>query len=459
MLRYMIRARWIVSGATVLTAAAVVSACNARDELLAPQNPGIIDPSSVNSPAAATGLRIGALARLRSNTGGGETVWMYGGLLADEWKSSDTFSQRNETDQRTIQTNNANIQGAYNSLQQSRGYTRTAIDKSVQYSPDSSAAIAEMYFALGFEELSLAENFCNGIPLTYTVNGQPQYGQPLTDDSIFALSVIHFDSARTIASGTDARSVSINQAATIGKARALLNRGQFAAAAALVPSGTIATSYAYTLTYDVSTGDNGNWSLNNSQGRYTVSDSVDNLTGTIPNALPFVSSKDPRVPTIHPSSPKPFDAVTPLYLQQIWANRSDPEPLVSGIDARLYEAEAKLQTGDYAGMMTILNALRASPQTIGPLKVPAMAALATTPTTKDAAVTLFFREAAFWQFGRGERLSNLRRMIRQYGRTQDQVFPTGAFFKGGNFGTDVNLPVPDAELTNPNFKGCIDRKA
>jgi len=27
------------------------------------------------------------------------------------------------------------------------------------------------------------------------------------------------------------------------------------------------------------------------------------------------------------------------------------------------------------------------------------------------------------------------------------------------FSTDVNLPVPDAELTNPNFKGCIDRKA
>jgi hypothetical protein len=62
-------------------------------------------------------------------------------------------------------------------------------------------------------------------------------------------------------------------------------------------------------------------------------------------------------------------------------------------------------------------------------------------------------------FGRGQRLSDLRRLIRQYGRTQDQVFPTGAFHKGGNFGADVKLPVPDAELTNPNFKGCLDRKA
>lgn len=60
--------------------------------------------------------------------------------------------------------------------------------------------------------------------------------------------------------------------------------------------------------------------------------------------------------------------------------------------SHLIEAEAKLQTGDYAGMMTILNTLRTTPETIGPLKVPAMAALSTTPATKDAAVSLFFRD-------------------------------------------------------------------
>ena len=81
------------------------------------------------------------------------------------------------------------------------------------------------------------------------------------------------------------------------------------------------------------------------------------------------------------------------------------------------------------------------------------------PTTKDAALNIFFREKAFWQFGRGFRLGDLRRLVRQYGRTQDQVFPVGSFFKGGTYGTDVNLPTPDTELTNPNFHGCIDRNA
>jgi hypothetical protein len=81
------------------------------------------------------------------------------------------------------------------------------------------------------------------------------------------------------------------------------------------------------------------------------------------------------------------------------------------------------------------------------------------PADKSLATNLFFREKAFWQFSRGHRLNDLRRLIRQYGRTQDAVFPTGSFFKGTTYGIDVNLPVTDNEKTNPLFTGCIDRNA
>jgi hypothetical protein len=334
---------------------------------------------------------------------------------------------------------------------------RTAIEKSVEFSPNAKGDIAEMWFTLGFLEMSLAENFCNGIPMTNTVDGVPVYGEPLTNAAIFAIAITHFDSALALATGTDAKSVAVKSAASIGKARTLLDLGQQAAAGPLVSS--VATNFAYSLTFDQTTGDNSLWSLNNSAGRYSVSDSVDNITGRIPNALPFFSAKDPRVPTASPTSPKPFDAVTPLRTQQVYPGRSDPIPLVSGIDARLIEAETKMQANDFAGMMTILNGLRTTSQKIGPLTVPVMPELATTPATKDEALNLLFREWAFWTFGRGQRLPNLRREIRLYGKTQDQVFPTGAFHKQGTFGADVNLPVTDAELTNPNFKGCLDRKA
>src|SRR5439155_23771990 len=137
-------------------------------------------------------------------------------------------------------------------------------------------------------------------------------------------------------------------------------------AGALVSS--VATSYAYTETFDQTTGDQQLWALNNSAGRYSVSDSVDNITGRIPNAIPFVSSKDPRVPATLSTKPKAFDSVTPLYVQGTYAGRSDPVPLVSGIDARLIEAETRMQANDFAGMTAILNALRAAPQTLGPTK-------------------------------------------------------------------------------------------
>jgi hypothetical protein len=87
-----------------------------------------------------------------------------------------------------------------------------------------------------------------------------------------------------------------------------------------------------------------------------------------------------------------------------------------------------------------------------------MTALAT-PATKDAAIDLFFREKALWQFARGQRLSDLRRLVRQYGRSQDKVFPAGDHYKGGTYGSDTSFPVPDAERVNPQFTGCLDRNA
>jgi hypothetical protein len=45
----------------------------------------------------------------------------------------------------------------------------------------------------------------------------------------------------------------------------------------------------------------------------------------------------------------------------------------------------------------------------------------------------------------------MRRLITQYNRSPPAVFPTGPYFKGGTFGTDVNSPVPQREQNNPNY--------
>lgn len=445
--------------AAIALAGAAASACSSiRDDLLEPEQPGVIGPEQVNSPLAADALRKGALSRLRQATVGGESIWMLAGLMTDEWKSGDTFSQRNETDQRVVQTNNANVSSMYVTEHRARGGARDAIIALQKYIPDTLSKQAQMYWVMGVAELGLAENFCNGVPYGITVDGVPNYTDPLTSAQGFALALAHLDSALTLAVGTDTFTVSVRNAIQVTRARTLVNMGQFAPAAAA--AATVPTNYQYLQTFSLTTTDNAIWSLNTSQKRWVVGDSFD-TGGLIQNAIPFASSGDPRIPktgtTINSSLNRAFDNSTWFVSQSVYA-RSDPVPLATGIDARLVEAEARLQASDIPGMMAILNALRASTQKIGNFTVPVMAALPT-PASQTAATDLYFREKAFWAFSRGQRLSDLRRLIRQYNRTQDQVFPTGQFFKGGTYGTDVNFPVTTDEKPNPKWNGCIDRNA
>ncbi len=142
------------------------------------------------------------------------------------------------------------------------------------------------------------------------------------------------------------------------------------------------------------------------------------------------------------------------------AHRSSAVTVATGAEASLITAEAQLQRGDTAGMLATLNALRATPPTYFLVNGATLAPLAALPAPAGpaAAVDLLFSERAHWLWLTGHRLSDLRRLERQYGRPDNQVFPTGAYFKNGlSYGTDVNLPIPFDEENNPNFTACLDR--
>jgi starch-binding outer membrane protein, SusD/RagB family len=461
------RSRWAITGLALAVSGAM--GCNVKHELLEPQNPGVIDPSAVNSSTAALALRVGALSRYKqlTNADGNEALWEYAGTLADEYKNADFLTDRVDIDRRSIDPANGIVSGQtalYATVTQSRGFVRDAITAMQTYLPDSTALRGELWSELGFLEMSLADNFCNGIPLGHTIAGVQTFGDPLPGQQVYDSASAHMDSALALSTAPDAGAQAIHTAAQIIKGRILVAKGQFAAAAAAVAS--VPTSYQYLVTFSATGGgQNGIWNLVNSIARVTVADSVDIINGTptvIKNALPFVSANDPRVPTLSGSKSSPAvgaeDQSTPVFLALMYKGQFDPFVLASGVDARLVEAEAKLNASDIPGMMAILNALRAAKPTIGGITVPALNPLSN-PADQTSAVSLFFREKAFWTFGRGQRLSDLRRLIRQYKRTEDQVFPSGPFFKGGSYGHDVNLPVPNSEQVNPLFHGCIDRNA
>src|SRR5512133_997444 len=168
----------------LIAAGAALAGCSTfKDQLLSPQQPSVIGPEVVASPTAADALRLGAISRLKTataGTSGTETFYTMGGLLTDEWKSGDTFSQRVETDQRTIQDNNADVASFYQAEQRARGGAKDAIDALRTYLP-APAGIAQMYWVEGLAEMMLSEAFCNGVPFGTINDGVPTYTNPLTN--------------------------------------------------------------------------------------------------------------------------------------------------------------------------------------------------------------------------------------------------------------------------------------
>src|SRR5688572_23788633 len=245
---------------TFVAAALLVAApaCSSiTDSILEVEDPDLIMPGNVNSLPGARAVANGALGRFITITAGGEGSWLYGGLLTDEWVTSSTFIQNDETDQRKVQELNTQVTGFYRSMNRVRTAANQAIPLLQEFDSTNVALIAEMYFARGFSELQLALDFCNGLPLSDGAGVEIVYGEPKTNAEVFAVAVASFDTAIAKA-GTDAQSVNIINAAKIGKGRALMALNQYAAAAAAVAG--IATSYRYQHTFSLTTNTNIIWS-------------------------------------------------------------------------------------------------------------------------------------------------------------------------------------------------------
>ena len=427
-------------------------------DLLQVTDPDIIP--DVNTASGALALKNGVIFRLEQVTAGlggngPDNLFIYGGLLADEWRSGDTFVQRNDMDQRLFDPTNTFLAGPLRSLNRVRVEGRTAIDKLRVYAPTPVSNIGLMFALTAFVDNLAGEYYCNGIPLSFpNPDGTFSFGDPVSDDSMFALAAATADSALANRAGAD--SVRVRQLASIVKARALLNRGQFAAAAAAV-ADDVTTRFRYNATYSVNAGQNEIWNLNTSIKRYSMGDKEGG------NGLPFATATDPRIP--RKIGGRVFDSATPLtaITEGIW-DRYSPVAIATGVEARLIEAEATLKAGDAATWLAKLNQLRADAKLLPtpidtsyrPVAGTTLAPLAD-PVLDTARVSLLFSERAFWMFSTGHRLGDLRRLVRQYGRPVESVYPTGLYVKGGLYGSAVSLPIPRDEQNNPQFVQCTDQ--
>ena len=299
----------------------------------------------------------------------------------------------------------------------------------------------------------IAEHYCDGLTFSRVVDGREEYGSPMTTTQAFERALGHADAGLALTFGTTANDARVRAALQVVRGRILVNLNRLpeaAAAVAAVPNG-----FRYLMRHSQTSQDNAFWAFNNNARRYSVS------TGEGTNGLNYATAADPRVPVclggdaacraIGVTQTRRDDQSTPLYVQMLWPARDSSVAILSGVDARMIEAEAQLASGDTATSLATLNAARAT--------VSGLAAL-TDAGNRAARVDQLFRERAFWTFGRGYRVGDLRRLIRQYQRAANTAFPVGTWHKGGNYGTDVNFPIPLAEANNPNVpqgQTCMNR--
>jgi hypothetical protein len=289
--------------------------------------------------------------------------------------------------------------------------------------------------------VQIAEAICPGFPLNdVDEDNRAVLGTALTTDSALKYAIAQLDSA--LAHGRD--SARFLNLARVLKGRALLDLGQYAAAAAAV--STVPDTFSYTPEPSASYT---NWlyippwnSWMNNPGT-PVSDHEGG------NGLAFVSENDPRVPTIYKQQ-RVTDPTVALYAQNKYTAFTDPIVVGSGLEARLIEAEAGYNLDHNSTMwFTTLNTLRTNA---------GMAAIPAIPTTDTGKVNLIYHERAFWLYLTGHRLGDMRRLIRNYQRNPETVFPTGngAIF-GLKYGTATAIPfVAKYEMgLNPNItSGC-----
>jgi len=491
-----ITTRWLVRGAALVTLATAVPLQGCAD-LLSVTDPDII--LDANSAQGALALKNGVLLRLAqalNGVQGPDAFFIYSGLLADEWRSGDTFVQRNNHDQRIWDPTNTFYADPYRRLNRVRLEGQRAIKALRQYLPaDSSYLTGRMFALVGYAETLIGESYCNGTPLSELEGPNIIFGFPLSNDSVLHRAADAADTAFGLAVAQIARedpviaqadsgltppvtpadttrwrqqrnagirrrneAIRVRNLAAVVKGRALVDIGQFVAAAAAVAG--VPDTFKYQVTHSTNSSSNQTFALNNGARRYTMVD----REGT--NGLDFISANDPRLPratgSIIPDD-LIFDSALPLFVtrQGIWASTSAVS-IVTGVEARLIEAEAALQAGQTAAWLSAINALRTNtalyPAAQSQFTRGAnLTAIADTFATNTSRLMTHFRERAFWMFNTGHRLGDLRRLVRQYNRPADSVYPVGAYYKGGLYGNAYVMAVPFEEVNNPNFTQCTDQ--
>ena len=417
---------------TVLALSTPVLSCNLLDKGLEAIAPDKIETSTLETPSNAVLLVNSAVGNFECALG---AFVVAGGLVSGELVESTATASRWPYDRRDVDaTGDRDYQlngcddfniGVYTPIQVARGTTERALELLQSWTdaqvPNRQALIAKAAAYAGYSRLLLGEQFCEA-----AVNVGPR----MTSAQIFASAEEKFNTAITAAQAAGDNQI-LNMA-YVGRARARLDQGNTAGAAsdaALVTPGFVINATAEASPFRRQNRVN---EQNNGDAGVSVAPAYRNVTATSTGGTQI---QDPRVPVTF-AGKNASDNRTPLYVQQKYPTTSSPIPIASYKEAQLIIAE--VQGGQTA--VNIINNLRAA------------AGLAPFASTSAPAIQAqVVEERRRELFLQGQRLYDMRRLNLPFdvapGTSYSVVFP-----KGGNYGSERCLPLPDVEkLNNPNI--------
>lgn len=423
----------LLIGATMVFA----GACDV-DELVEVPDPDVVTGGVFQNPENLDAVHAGAVREFARAYGGTQNdeggQVLFSGLLADEFYHSGTFTTRSEVDARNISTTNSSAVDAFLWLQRARSHNERAAELFAESERAGEEDHAQLLNMAGYTYVMFGENYCSGVPFsTFPLGEDVEFGAPQSTEQIFQRAIDTFEDALALQGSGDLANL-----ARVGIARSLLNLGDYAGAADAVSDVPTVFTWGVPYSESVPAAWNAVWQLNNEERRWSSADNDGE------NGLPFHSVDDSRVGAEF-TGPG-FDQDIDHYAQLKYTGPGDPIPLASGVEARLIEAEVALDAGNRDEFFSIHEDLRAIID-LGPLE--------DTGQSTDELVDLHFEERAYWLWLTSHRLGDLRRLIRQYDRTQDDIYPIGPTPRDIDRGRDVNLPVPFDEENNPEYDPSV----
>ena len=381
---------------------------------------------------------------------------LYSGLFTDEMILSGTFPTRIDVDERRVQPSNQTLNGdLYETLHVSRASADEGVAafeqalgsdgfSEVQGELRDGIAYGKLYG--GYDRILFSEMYCQSI-----FGGDDGESGPVGPDARMEEALAMLREAETAAD--EAGLPTVADAARVGQGRALLWLGRYQEAADAV-SG-VADAFYYPAEYSGNTTEQSNevWQLTYGtqgfQARWTVGD------GTAGNRhnerWPYFDEWVDQNLLLTDTGVSAPEIGVPIVLQTAYDAAGNGIPVATGWEARMIEAEALLQDGQFGAAETMVNDMLSEPG-VNPLTTsnfslndgqpPELGAFDpvdfTAPLSEDDVRALArARAAGLWLSG--TRQGTLRRFIDQYGV---DLYPQNTQ------GDDTSFPVTEQELEN-----------